>query len=291
MAALGTLLTAMVTPFDDAGRVDEERAVALMHHLIDHGSDGLVMCATTGEGSTLSDEEHLGMIALAVGELRDRATVIASTGSNDTRHAVALTERATELGADGVLSVTPYYNRPNRRGIRAHFTAVASATDKPVMLYNIPSRTATDISADLLAELGQIEHIDAVKQANGAGLRLIDGLDLYAGDDPLLCPVLDLGGAGGVCVSSHIVGDRMRAVVDEPDAGRRARLTAELEPVYAALFVTTNPIGVKAALNLLGLPVGGLRLPMVTADEHELGVIRTMLERQGLLEGAAARAS
>src|SRR5436309_5855399 len=158
----------MVTPIDAHDRVDEEAAVALMHHLVEHGSDGVVVCGSTGEAATLSDEEHLRLVELAVRELGGRASVVAGAGSNDTRHAVHLTERATELGADAVISVTPYYNKPNRRGLIRHFEEVARATDRPVVLYNIPSRTALDMPNDLLAELAQIEHIDAVKQANAA---------------------------------------------------------------------------------------------------------------------------
>jgi 4-hydroxy-tetrahydrodipicolinate synthase len=287
MAGLGAILTAMVTPFDAHLRVDEEATVRLMHHLVEHGSDGLVVCGTTGEAATLTDEEHLGVIELAVREMRGRCTIVAGVGSNDTRHAIHLTERATELGADAMLHVTPYYNRPNRRGIIAHFEACARATDKPIVLYNIPSRTGTDMPNELLAELGQrIENVVAVKQANNANLAPIDGLELYAGNDDVLCDVLEMGGAGGICVASHIVGDEMRRMVDEPE--RRRELDAGLRDVYEALSVTTNPIGVKAALNLLGHDVGGLRLPLVEADERELGVIRAALERHGLLTAAQA---
>jgi 4-hydroxy-tetrahydrodipicolinate synthase len=280
--SLGAILTAMVTPFDADLRVDEEAAVAMMHHLIEHGSDGLVVCGTTGEAATLTDEEHLRMIELAVTEMRGRCTVVAGVGSNDTRHAIELTEKATALGADAMLSVTPYYVRPNRRGIVRHFEAVAQATDKPIVLYNIPSRTGTDMPNDLLAELAQLEHVSAVKQANNTNLALIDGLDVYAGNDDILCRTLELGGAGGILVASHIVGPEMRRMFDEPD--RRREVDAGLRDIYQALSVTSNPIPVKAALNLLGHRVGGLRLPMVEADEHELATVREMLERHGLLQ-------
>ncbi len=283
---LGSILTATVTPFDEQLRVDEEAAVALMNHLVEHGSDGLVMCGTTGEAATLADEEHLGVIELAVREMRGRCSIIAGVGSNDTRHAVHLTERATELGADAMLSVTPYYNRPNRRGIIRHFTEVSRATDRPILLYNIPSRTGTDMPNDLLAELAQLDHIAGVKQANNANLALIDGLDVYAGNDDILCETLELGGAGGICVASHIVGDEMRRMVDEPQ--RRREIDASLQDVYRALAVTTNPIAIKAALNLLGHSVGGLRLPMVEADDNETAVVRAMLEHHGLLQTAGA---
>jgi 4-hydroxy-tetrahydrodipicolinate synthase len=285
-ANLGSILTAMVTPFDDRLRVDDDAAVSLMHHLVEHGSDGLVLCGTTGEAATLSDEEHLGVIELAVNEMRGRCTIVAGVGSNDTRHAVHLTERATELGADAMLSVTPYYNRPNRRGILRHFEEVSKATDKPIILYNIPGRTGTDMPNDLLAELAQLDHVDAVKQANNANLAPIDGLELYAGNDDILCETLELGGAGGICVASHIVGDEMRRMVDDPE--HRREIDQGLQTVYEALAVTTNPTPVKAALNLVGRRVGGLRLPMVEADEDEMQVIRAMLERHGLLQTASA---
>jgi 4-hydroxy-tetrahydrodipicolinate synthase len=279
-ANLGPILTAMVTPFDADLRVDEAAAVALMHHLAEHGSAGLVVCGTTGEAATLTDQEHLGLIELAVQEMRGKCTIVAGVGSNDTRHAIHLTEAATELGVDGLLSVTPYYNRPNRRGIVRHFEEVAKATDKPIVLYNIPSRTGTDMPNDLLAELAQIEHIEAVKQANNANLALIDGLELYAGNDDILCATLELGGVGGICVASHIVGDEMRRMVDEPE--RRREIDAQLQPIFEALTVTSNPIPIKAALNMLGHSVGGLRLPLVEADDRETAVLRAMLERHGL---------
>src|SRR3954463_227482 len=165
MAALGTILTAIVTPFDDELRVDEQAFVDLMHHLATHGSDGFVVCGTTGEASTLSDDEHLALVELAVRERPQGTTVVASTGSNDTAHAVHMTERVTELGADAILSVTPYYNKPNFRGLRRHYEEIARATDKPVILYNIPSRVVINVPPEQLAELAQIERVDFVKQA------------------------------------------------------------------------------------------------------------------------------
>lgn len=286
MPGLGAILTAIVTPFDERLEVDEQAFVDLLGHLAAHGSDGFVVAGTTGEAATLADDEHLRLIELAVRERPDGVSIVAGTGSNDTRHAVEMTERATELGVDAILSVTPYYNRPNRRGIVRHFEEVARATDKPVVLYNIPSRTATDMPNDLLAELAQIDRIEYVKQANAANLAPVDGLAIYAGNDDMLADVLDLGEPGGICVASHVVGDEMRRMVDEPQ--RRRELDAELHDVYRALSVTTNPIPVKAALNLLGHRVGGLRLPLVEADEHETSVVREALERHGLLSGAQA---
>jgi 4-hydroxy-tetrahydrodipicolinate synthase len=283
---LGAIITAIVTPFDDRLDIDEQAFVDLLHHLAAHGSDGFVVAGTTGEATTLADDEHLRLIELAVRERPEGTTIIAGTGSNDTRHAVHMTERATALGVDAILSVTPYYNRPNRRGILRHFEEVARATDRPIVLYNIPSRTATDMPNDLLAELAQLEHVEYVKQANAANLARVDGLEVYAGNDDMLADVLDLGGPGGICVASHVAGDEMRRMVDEPE--RRREIDAALQDLYAALSVTTNPIPVKAALNLLGHPAGGLRLPLVEADDHETAVVREALERHGLLSRAQA---
>jgi 4-hydroxy-tetrahydrodipicolinate synthase len=280
--SLGSVLTAIVTPFDENLSVNEQAFVDLMHHLAAHGSDGFVVCGTTGEAPTLDDDEHLRVIELACRHRPPGTTIIAGTGSNNTRHACHMTEKATGLGVDAVLSVTPYYNKPNRRGIVAHCREVAAATDKPVVLYNIPSRVVIDLPNDLLAELAQIEHIDYVKQANNANLAPVDGLGLYAGNDEIFARTLDLGGCGGVLVASHVVGEQMRRMVDEPE--HRAEIDASLHEVYRAMGVTTNPIPVKAALNLLGHQVGGVRLPLVDADESELNVIRAALEHQGLLQ-------
>jgi 4-hydroxy-tetrahydrodipicolinate synthase len=281
MGSLGTILTAIVTPFDEQLRVDEEAFVALMHHLAAHGSDGFVVAGTTGEASTLSDEEQIGLIGLAARERPPGTSIVAGAGTNDTRHAVHLTEKATEAGADALLSVTPYYNKPSPRGLKRHYEAIAQATDKPILLYNIPGRTATNIGPELLAELAQIEHIAGVKQANELQLQPIDGLEVYAGDDTLLARTLDMGGAGGISVASHIVGDEIRRVVDEPE--RRAELDAALRDVYATLFMTASPTCTKAALNLLGHSAGGLRLPLIEASAEELQAVRAMLIRHGLL--------
>src|SRR3954466_5999978 len=286
VAGLGAILTAIVTPFDDDLNVDEQAFVDLMHHLAAHGSDGFVVCGTTGEASTLSDEEHLRVVQLAVQERPAGVSITAGVGSNDTRHAVHLTERATALGVDAVLSVTPYYNKPNRRGIKRHYEEIARATDKPIVLYNIPSRVVVDVPNDLLAELAQIEHVEYVKQANNDNLAPVDGLGLYAGNDEILARTLDIGGCGGICVASHLVGEEMRRMVDEPE--RRTEIDVSLRDVYAVMGVTTNPIPVKAALELTGHPVGGLRLPLVEADEGERDQIRSVLERHGLLASAGA---
>ena len=282
MGSLGTVITAVVTPFDDQLKLDEAAFVALLRHLAAHGSDGVVVCGSTGEAATLSDEEQLRVIELAVRERPAGFTVIAGTGSNDTRHAVHLTERATELGVDATLSVTPYYVRPSRRGLHAHYREVARATDKPILLYNIPARVGIDVPNDVLAELGQLDHIVGVKQANNDNLALIDGLEVYAGNDETFAKILDMGGAGGILVASHLIGDQMRRLVDEPE--NRSELDAELRDVYAAMGVTTNPTPVKAALRLLGIRAGGLRLPLVEAVDEEISVVRAALERHGLLK-------
>jgi 4-hydroxy-tetrahydrodipicolinate synthase len=289
MTGLGTILTAIVTPFDERSRVNEEAFVALMRHLGDNGSDGFVVAGTTGEASTMTDEEQLGLIELAVAERPAGKTIVAGTGTNDTREAVFLTERATALGVDATLVVTPYYNKPSRLGITRHYETVAKATNKPMLVYNIPGRTATNMPVDLLAELAQIEHIDGVKQANADELQPIDGMALYAGDDATFARTLDLGGAGGICVASHIVGNEMRRMVDEPD--RRAEIDASLRDVYATLFMTSSPTCTKAALNLLGHEAGGLRLPLVEATEQELAEVRAMLTRHGLLADDDGRAA
>jgi 4-hydroxy-tetrahydrodipicolinate synthase len=277
---IGGILTAMVTPFDRDGALDADASARLMHHLLENGSDGLVLAGSTGEGATMTDNEKARLWELGVAECGD-ATVIAGTGTYDTHHSIELTRRASAIGVDAMLVVTPYYNRPNRRGIKAHYEAVAAATDKPIVAYNIPSRTATDMPNDLLAELARIDNVVAVKQARYDDLAPIEGMDLLAGNDDILAEVMDLGGAGGILVASHLVGRELRRVVDESD--RRHEIEDGLRDLYKALTVTTNPIPVKAALNLAGHDVGGLRLPLVEADEEETTVIRDALERHNLL--------
>src|SRR5882757_925283 len=284
--SLGSVLTAIITPFDDNLAVDEEAFVDLLHHLAAHGSDGFVVCGTTGEASTLDDDEHLRVIELACQNRPAGTTIVAGAGSNNTSHAVHLTERATERGADAILSVVADSIKKKRRGLVAHYQEVAKATDKPIVLYNIPSRVVLDLPNELLAELGQIEHIDYVKQANNNNLALVDGLGLYAGNDEIFARTLDLGGHGGILVASHVVGEHMRRMVDEPE--HRAEIDASLREIYRAMGVTTNPTPVKAALNLLGHPVGGLRLPLVEADDAETATVRTALEHLGLLDAVPA---
>ncbi len=285
---LGAILTAMVTPFDSRGELDEDAAVRLMEYLLEHGSDGLVLCGTTGEGSTLSDEEKIRLIRLGVEETRPShagTTIVAGVGSNDTRHAVELAERTSELRPDALLVVNPYYNKPSRRGVIRHFQEVARATDLPIVVYNIPQRTAQDMPNDLLAELAQIDNIGAVKQANEANLARIDGLEIYAGNDDLLADVLDLGEAGGILVASHLVGEEMRRMVDEPEL--REEIDGSLQDVYQDLALAPLACSVKAALSLMGISAGPPRLPYVELDERERQLLSQLLERHGLLAAAA----
>lgn len=277
---IGGVITAMVTPFTDGGDIDENAAARLVHHLLDNGSDGLVLAGTTGEGATLTDAEKCRLWEIGVAEAGD-ATIVAGSGSNDTAHSVELTERAAEIGVDAALVVTPYYNKPNPRGIREHFRAVAVATDLPIIVYNIPARCVVDIPNDLLRELAEIPNVCAVKQARYDDIAPIEGLDLLAGNDDVLARTLDAGGTGGILVGSHLVGSQMRRMIDEPDA--RAEIDAALTPLYRALNVTVNPIPIKTAMRMLGHDVGGFRLPMVPASEAEESAIREALEHQDLL--------
>ena len=289
--SLGTILTAMVTPFDSSGEVDYDRLAALAEHLLANGSDGLVVAATTGEASTLSDEEKVETYRTVVGVAGGRAPVIAATGSNETRHSVELTRAAEACGADGVLAVVPYYNKPPERGVVAHFHAIAAATSLPVIVYNIPGRCVVNLSPQGLAELARTENIVAVKQAN-PDLSQIDELmelcdmAVYAGNDDMLLEVVKRGGAGGICVASHVVGPQMAEIARLCRAGdleAAAAADEALHGLYDALFVTTNPIPVKAALNLLGHEVGGLRLPLVPVTSEEEAVVAAELQKLGLL--------
>ncbi len=294
-AMLGEVLTAIVTPLRADGSVDLDAFRRLCAHLVEHGSDGLVVAGTTGESPTLTDEEKLELFRAAVETVGGRATVVAGTGSNDTAHSVHLTREAHALGVDGFLVVTPYYNKPPARGVVAHFAAIAEATDRPIVVYNIPQRVVINIEPETIAELARIPNVTAVKQATTdleQARRIVElGLDLYAGNDDLILPFLELGGVGGVCVFTHLVGPQVKELIARFKAGDRAGAAAlgrELDVVIEALAVTVNPIPVKAALNMLGHEVGGLRLPLVEATEEEKTSIRAGLERAGVLATAAA---
>jgi 4-hydroxy-tetrahydrodipicolinate synthase len=286
MSEIRGVITAMVTPFDDAGGLDEAAARRVARHLIDNGSHGLVVAGTTGESPTLSDEEKLALFRAVKDEVGAESAIIAGTGSNDTRHTVELTAAAAEAGADAALVVTPYYNKPNWAGLRAHYEAV-NEIGLPILLYNIPSRVVLNIDPTQLAELGRLENVVGVKQANDDQLGPIKGLDVFAGNDGVFLDTLEFGGAGGILVSSHLVGSRMREMWDAALAGDLARareIDAELRPIYEATVVTANPIPVKAALQMLGiLDSARLRLPLVEATEQERERIKPALEGAGLL--------
>jgi len=294
-AVLGEVLTAVVTPFGRDGSVDFERFRELAQHLVESGSDGLVVAGTTGESPTLSDDERLELFRVAVDALRGRGTVVAGTGTYSTAHSVHLTREAHELGVDGFLVVTPYYNKPPARGIVEHFRAIAEVSDRPIIVYNIPGRVVLNLEPETIVELAGIPTVRAVKQANddlAQARRIVaeTDLDLYAGDDVLILPFLELGGIGGVCVHTHVVGPRVNAMIRafrEGDPETARQIDEELEPVYELLKVQTNPIAIKAALNLLGHDVGGLRLPLVEADEGEVAQVRDCLERLGTLTPTA----
>ena len=290
---LGEVLTATVAPFDSDGKVDADKYAELCTFLVDNGSDGVVVNGTTGESATLSEDERLELIRAALDAIGDRATVIAGTGTNNTAHSVHLTEQAHEAGAHGVLVVTPYYNKPPPRGIVEHFKAVAAATDRPVIAYNIPGRVVINIEPETMTQLAEIPNVKAVKQSNAdldQARHIVElGLDLYAGDDDLVLPFVELGGRGGICVHTHIVGSQVKEMIRrarEGDLDGARELDEELKPAIELIGVVTGPIQIKAALNLLGHDVGGLRLPLVEADEDEKARIRSCLERLKLLEPA-----
>jgi 4-hydroxy-tetrahydrodipicolinate synthase len=280
------VLTAMATPFDEAGAVDTDAGRRLAAHLLEHGSHGLVIGGTTGECPTLTDGETIDLLRAIRAEVGDDVVLVCGTGTNDTRHSRELTRMAADASADFSLVVTPYYNKPNPAGIRAHFEAVAAAVpDLPMVVYNIPSRVIVNADPQLLGELGQVDNIVAVKQANDAELGPIDGLAVLAGNDNTYLRVLEFGGAGVISVASHVVGDQMRAMWDaaqDNDLKRAREIDAELTPVYEGLSVTTNPIPLKAALEMLGLAPDRLRLPLVSADPEQRAAVRAALEGIGL---------
>jgi 4-hydroxy-tetrahydrodipicolinate synthase len=290
---LGRILTAIVTPFHDDGTVDLDAFQELARHLVDHGSEGLVVAGTTGESPTLSDEERRELVRAAVEAVGTDASIVAGTGTYSTEHSIHLTKHAAADGADAALVVSPYYNKPPQRGIVAHFEAIARASELPIVVYNIPSRVVVNIEPETMTELAGIETVRAVKQAHddlAQARHIVElGLDLYAGDDVLVQPFLELGGLGGICVHTHVVGpqvaEQVRAAADG-DLERAREIDRTLGPAYELLKVQTNPIAIKAALRLLGHHVGGHRLPLVDATEGEVAQVRGCLERLGLLVAA-----
>ncbi|HWA54099.1 MAG TPA: 4-hydroxy-tetrahydrodipicolinate synthase [Solirubrobacterales bacterium] len=287
MKRIRGVITAMATPFDENGQVDEAAALKLATYLLEHGSHGLVISGSTGEAPTLTDEEALDLTRAVRREVGDDVLLVCGTGTNYTAHSIELTQGAAEAGADAALIVTPYYNKPNPAGILAHFEAIAAAVpDLPLIAYNIPSRVVVNVPPAQLAEIAKIENVVAVKQANNDDLQPIEGLDILAGNDDIFFKTLEIGGAGGICVASHLVGPQMREIWDAAQAGdldRAREIDAGLREVYAAMGVTTNPIPVKAALEMTGLiPSGTLRLPLVPADDAQRATVRAALEGVGL---------
>lgn len=277
----GKILTAMVTPFDANGEINYEVVEQLVNHLINNGSDGIVVAGTTGESPTLTYEEKIKLFETVVSIANKRVTIIAGTGSNNTKESIELTQKAEQIGVDGVMLVAPYYNKPSQEGLYQHFSAIANETKLPVMIYNIPGRSAVNISAETTIRLSKVDNIVATKEASGnldAMAQIIeqtdDNFSVYSGDDSLTLPTLSIGGVGVVSVSSHIIGNEMKAMVNEFFNGniqKAASLHRQLLPTMNALFSAPSPAPVKAALNMLNIPVGSVRLPLVplTLEQQE----------------------
>jgi 4-hydroxy-tetrahydrodipicolinate synthase len=286
MTKLRGVLTAMATPFREDGAVDNDGARRLAAHLLEHGSHGLVLAGSTGECPTLTDGETIELLRAVRQEVGDEIPLVVGTGTNDTRHSSELTKMAADASANASLVVVPYYNKPNPAGISAHFETVAAAVpDLPLVIYNIPARVIVNADTSLLGELAAVDNIVAVKQANDDELGPIEGLEILAGNDNTFLRVLEFGGAGVIGVATHVVGDQMRAMWDaaqENDLNRAREIDAELTPVYEGLSVTTNPIPLKAALEMLGLAPDRLRLPLVSADPEQRAAVRAALEGIGL---------
>ena len=291
---LGRLLTAMVTPMRADGSVNYEAAAALARRLAETGSDGVVVCGTTGESPTLTDEEKVRLFETVVEAVGGQITVVAGTGTYDTHHSVELTRRAEKAGVDAILAVVPYYNRPPQEGLYRHFEAIARATSLPIILYNIPSRTGTNLSPETTARLAEnLSNVVALKDSTGnldhvSQVRRLtpDSFLIYSGDDSLTLPILSVGGYGVVSVAAHVVGRQMREMIDAFVAGdvqRARRIHLELFPLFKALFVTTNPIPVKQALKLMGFDAGPLRPPLVEPSEAESRILRQVMAELGLV--------
>ncbi|MBU8918288.1 4-hydroxy-tetrahydrodipicolinate synthase [Bacillus sp. FJAT-29953] len=290
----GQVLTAMVTPFDQHGEIDFNATSDLVNYLLANGTDGLVVCGTTGESPTLSTEEKVALFKFVVEVVDGRVPVIAGTGSNNTRASISLTKLAEEVGVDGIMLVAPYYNKPSQEGMYQHFKAIAESTSLPVMLYNIPGRSVVNISAETVIRLSQIPNIVAVKEASGhlddmAEIikHTADDFSLYSGDDGITLPVLSIGGVGVISVASHIIGNEMQDMVSRFKNGDLAGAAAahrELLPIMKALFTAPSPAPVKAALNMKGINVGGLRLPLIPLNEDETKTLRNVLLQNSAVE-------
>lgn len=293
MVKLGKVLTAMVTPFDQNLEVNYQAAQELASRLIDSGSDGVVVAGTTGESPTLSKTEKLNLFKVVVEAVGGKGTVIAGTGGNSTAASIELTKEAERTGVDGVMLVAPYYNRPSQEGLYRHFKTIAEQTSLPVIVYNIPGRTGVNITVQTMARLAEIENIAAVKESSGDLVQISQiyehsakNLSIYSGDDGLTLPVMSVGGVGVISVAAHIAGRKIKEMVtafERGDVAKAATINAELAPLNRALFMTTNPTMVKTACNLLGFKVGGLRLPLIEATDHERQVLEEALRGLGLL--------
>lgn len=289
----GRLLTAMVTPFTAEGEVDYQGASKLALRLVENGSDGLVIAGTTGESPTLSTEEKIRLFSTVVETVGGKATVIAGTGTNDTKKSIELTKEAEKTGVDGIMAVVPYYNKPPQEGLFQHFKAIAETTSLPVMVYNIPGRTGINITPQTMVRLAQIDNIVALKEAAGDLNQAAEMIKLlpkdflvYSGDDSLTLPIMSVGGAGVISVAAHVVGRRLKTMVDDYVQGRiseAAKTHQELLPLFKVLFITANPIMVKAALQLLGFEVGSLRLPLVEATSEQHEELKSVLQDLGLI--------
>jgi len=288
----GELITAMVTPFDSNYRLDPESAKKLMQHLIENGSDSILLSGTTGESPTLSDEEKLELFTLGSDFLKGRAKVIAGTGSNDTAHSVKLSKQAEKKGVDCILVVTPYYNKPGQEGLAAHFKAIASAVDLPVIIYNVPSRTGCNISSKTAIELSKIENIIGIKEASSDFRQIAEeirecrpGFLVYSGNDGDTLPMLSIGAHGVISVASHIVGRQIKQMIKRFKAGdikEAAGMHNWLLDIFYGIFITANPVPIKTALNLYGINVGPVRLPLYSMNDNELSAFKKILEKYDL---------
>ncbi|HEX2026498.1 MAG TPA: 4-hydroxy-tetrahydrodipicolinate synthase [Nitriliruptorales bacterium] len=287
----GRVVTAMVTPFDGDGALDLDGAARLAAHLADHGTDTVLVCGTTGEGPTVPEPEQLDLLRAVRDAVGHRARVLLGTGTNDTRTSCERSERATAAGADGLLVVTPYYNKPDQRGLLRHFRAVAGSTDLPVILYDIPGRTGRQIAVDTLLELAEVDNIVAVKDAALdlektalVAARSPDGFQIYSGQDALNLPILAVGGVGFISVAAHIVGSELADMAASFDADpvKAREIHLRLMPLFQALFLDPNPAPLKAILNDLGLPAGPLRPPLATARDSTLRALQDALDLAGI---------
>lgn len=293
MVKFGKVLTAMVTPFNENLEVDLQKTQELAVRLIESGSDGVVVCGTTGESPTLSKKEKLDLFRAVVEAIGGKGTVIAGTGSYNTAESVELTKEAEKTGVDGILLVAPYYNKPSQEGLYRHFKEIAGSTSLPAIIYNIPGRTGVNITSDTMARLAEIENVVGVKESSGNLGQVSEIFEktpsdflIYSGDDALTLPILSVGGVGIISVAGHIAGRKIKEMItafEQGEVAKAAEINASLGPLFRALFINTNPIMVKTACNLVGLKVGGLRLPLVEASEKETEIMRGVLKNLGLL--------